>query len=412
MELYHQETKTLGTGVFYGCTSLYQALLGAVSVIPAQTFYQCSSLNSNISGFINFGAGALSDLNITSIGSEAFYSCTSLTTVIGTSFLSSIGTAAFKLCSNLTSAITLGTITSLSDELFRQTSIGKSFGTAGPLDLASIFINPITTLGNSVFQGCTFIASFTGSALTSIGTDTFNGCSAVTSVNLGAVTALPTSTFNSCSALQKINLGLISTNAITTLGDYVFYNCTGLTSFSGPSVTTMGTQVFSYCNNLSKFFLGAQSPPTYTSSIFTSTPLNYVCFDSRYSANWEVGIAPYLYDGKNLTAYQRINITAPSTAFQNAQQLVTVVETGGAPPFGVPSLNESANWYKNNSAIPGEQSPSLIILQATPAADYQYIIQNDFEKVYSDIFGVDNYITANRFTIMYRPVILPPQPYF
>lgn len=402
---------TLGTDVFRGCTLLDVVNLGNVSVIPDRTFADCTSINSYLGGILNLSAGALSDLDITSMGSRAFQSCQSLTMVIGTSSLSSIGTAAFQQCLNLKSAINLGIITSVPDLLFSGTAIGNIgdiIPNPGPVDLENIFINPISALGSSVFENCRSISSFIGSDLISMGTRVFNRCTNLTSVNLGAVTEISNYTFNGCSSLLNINLGLISTKPITTLGDYVFGDCSSLTSFSGPNITSIGVGAFDYCYSLVKFFLGSSTPPAFTSPLFYLTSLlTRVCYDSRYSAAW-----PATYDGKTTVAYQRIAISAPSTAFQSGQQLVTVVETGGAPPSGVPSLNESANWYKNNVAIGGEMSPSLIILQTTPPATYQYIIQNDFEKVYSDTYSVDNYITANRFTIMYRPVTLPTQPYF
>ena len=82
----------MGTGVFLGCTSLGYVRFreGALTDIPAQTFYNCESLDTVV--FEN---------GITSIGNYAFGNCASLKTIIIPDSVTSIADTAFSGCEDL-----------------------------------------------------------------------------------------------------------------------------------------------------------------------------------------------------------------------------------------------------------------------------------------------------------------------
>ena len=83
-----EETKTIGTGAFYGCSSLMSVTLPeGLTRIGNEAFYDCSALTSLTL------PGSLEE-----IGSYAFYSCGSLLNLTLPEAVQSIGDRAFLLC--------------------------------------------------------------------------------------------------------------------------------------------------------------------------------------------------------------------------------------------------------------------------------------------------------------------------
>jgi ubiquitin len=100
---------SIGSSAFYGCTSLTSITIGnGVTSIEEQAFLGCSSLTS-----ITIPDG------VTSIGEQVFNRCTSLTSITIPDGVTSIGFAAFYNCSSLTSITFLGTApTTVGDQAF------------------------------------------------------------------------------------------------------------------------------------------------------------------------------------------------------------------------------------------------------------------------------------------------------
>ena len=121
--------------------------------------------------------------------------------------------------------------TRLSDNLFQNNSNINTFN-----ELSQF--TSITTLGLSVFQGCTNLTSVDLSRCTTIGNRAFYGCSALTSITglqnvagLSNVTGLGEYAFSGCTNLaSEINL-----SSCTSIGQYAFNNCSSLTSITLPN---------------------------------------------------------------------------------------------------------------------------------------------------------------------------------
>ena len=136
---------TIGSGAFESCISLMSITVpSSVTTIGSNVFYKCTSLTNIIveSGNINYFSdeyGVLYNKNktqliqypignkrtsyiipssVTSIGSSAFYNCTSLTNITIPSSLITIGSYAFQCCSSLTSVIIPSNITSIGSNVF------------------------------------------------------------------------------------------------------------------------------------------------------------------------------------------------------------------------------------------------------------------------------------------------------
>ena len=131
----------------------------------------------------------------TSIGYEAFYRCSSLTSVTIPDSVMSIGDFAFDGCENLTHVKIPNSVTSIGNSAFE-----------GCKSLTSVMIpNSVTKIGYGAFCWCNRLSSVTiPNSVTNIGTYSFWGCSGLTSVEIP--------------------------NSITSIGDCAFWGCTGLTS--------------------------------------------------------------------------------------------------------------------------------------------------------------------------------------
>ncbi|MFR8765754.1 MAG: leucine-rich repeat domain-containing protein [Bacteroides uniformis] len=200
---------------------------------------------------------------VTSIGSKAFYGCTSLASISLPQGVTSIGKSAFENCTSLASISLPQGITSIEYSTFNYCK-----------SLASISLpQGLTSIGESTFAFCTSLASISlPQGVTSIGEDTFWSCSSLASISLPqGVTSIGESTFYGCTSLASISLP----QSLTSIEKRAFGNCPKLEDI-----------VLSGCdfNVPSGFFL-----PATTSDIFyQSSPVTLFLRDvpaAMFSAN-------------------------------------------------------------------------------------------------------------------------------
>ena len=376
---------SIGYSAFSGCTSLTNITIPNSVTWIGDAFEDCTSLisievsydNENYSSvhgvlfnkdeteLITYPAGKTDSEyvisnNVTSIGDSAFRSCTSLIGVTIPDSVTSIGASAFGYCTSLTSVTIPDSVTSIGASAFYDTAYYNDesnwdkdvlylsnclIDTNYNFDLTTDYIikdgtriiadsafrwsgitnvtipDSVTSIGNSVFEDCTNLASITiGNGVTSIGrwafyntayyndesnwntgvlyisdclidtnddfdstTDyiikdgtriianyAFSGCTSLTSVTIpNSVTSIGSSAFDSCRSLRNVTIP----NSVTSIGFGAFYDCTNLTNvyYAGTEDEWNNITISDENENLTNATIHFSSTPT-SKPTPTSTP--------------------------------------------------------------------------------------------------------------------------------------------
>ncbi len=216
---------------------------------------------------------------LTSIGTDAFSYCRSLTSIEIPSSVTSIRDSAFRNCSSLTSIKIPSSVTSIGGSAF-----------SGCSSLTSIEIpSSVTSIGSYAFSSCSSLTSIEiPSSVTSIGESAFSDCSSLTSIEIpSSVTSIGARTFSNCSSLTSIEIP----SSVTSIGNSAFSDCSSLTSIEIPSsVTSIGNYAFSNCSKLSTITVKATTPPTLGSSAIPSNDVTKIYVPSgsvsAYQSAW------------------------------------------------------------------------------------------------------------------------------
>jgi len=267
--------------------------------------------DESISGSITIPS-TLGGYPVTSIGSYAFYSCDSLTSVTIGNSVTSIGSSAFEYCDSLTS-ITVDSsnqnYSSADGVLFNKakttlikypegktatsytipnsvTSIeSRAFYSCDSLTSVTIG-NSVTSIGYYAFYWCDSLTSVTiPNSVTSIGSNAFSWCESLTSVTIpNSVTSIGSYAFSYCDSLTSVTIP----NSVTSIGDDAFYSCDSLTSVTIPnSVTSIGDGAFEYCDSLTSITVDS-SNQNYSSAngvLFNKTKTTLIKYPEGKTAN-------------------------------------------------------------------------------------------------------------------------------
>ena len=220
----------------------YNSLSYSVTTIGYQAFWNCSVLTS-----------VTIPNSVTTIDSSAFDSCSGLTSLTIPNSVTSIGNQAFGNCTGLISM----TIPSSVTVIETQTFLGCS-------NLTSVSIpNSVTSIEYNAFRNCSSLTSVTiPNSVTSIGAGAFSGCSSLNSVHITDLSAWCDIKFFTSLTLPfsrsyhlilngtEIN-NLVIPDNVTTIGEGAFCYCSYLTSVTLPnSVSSIGANAFQYCSSL------------------------------------------------------------------------------------------------------------------------------------------------------------------
>ena len=269
---------SIGSDAFSGCSSLTSITIpDSVTSIGDYAFYNCSSLTAF------YGKFASADNRCLIVdGVLNSFASAGLTEYTIPESVTSIGDEAFSNCSSLTSVTIPDSVTSIGYRAFYYCT-----------SLTSITIpDSVTSIGSFTFDGCWSLTSVTiGNSVTSIGDYAFRVCSSLTSVTIpDSVTSIGYEAFSNCRSLTSVTIGkrvnwigvgafgyctsltsVTIPDSVTSIGDYAFYYCTSLTSVTiGKRVNWIGSEAFGYCTSLTSVYCKPTTPPTGGSSMFSS----------------------------------------------------------------------------------------------------------------------------------------------
>lgn len=219
----------------------------------ATVTYSGSPYNNEYTG--HYGGGNLSGLNIQipstisynnveytviAIGDHAFYDCEStvlMASITIPSTVTSIGNQAFWKCTNLTSF-----------------TIPSS----------------VTSIGHSAFSGCTGLTSITiPSSVTKIGSSAFDDTPWYKNQPDGLIYAGKVA--YKYKGTMPENTAIVINDGTLSISDYAFLNCIGLTSITIPStVTSIGERAFSSCTGLTSVTVEWTEPINITNDVFSN----------------------------------------------------------------------------------------------------------------------------------------------
>ena len=234
---------TIGIEAFWDCSSLTSVIIpDSVRAIEGSSFSGCSSLTSI----------TIPD-SVTTIGDYAFYGCSSLTSVTIPDSVTTIGFGAFNYCSSLTSVhITdLSAWCKIDFDIYSTNPLyyAKNLYLNNELVTDLVIPSDITEIKSHAFYNCSSLTSVTiPDSVTTIEGSAFRGCSSLTTITIpDSVTTIGDLAFAYCSSLRSVTIP----DSVTTIGFGVFEDCSSLTSVTIPdSVTTIGGSAFYGCSSL------------------------------------------------------------------------------------------------------------------------------------------------------------------
>ncbi len=252
-----------------------------VTTIGTNAFDSCSSLSS-----------VMIPDSITSIGNRAFYSCTGLTNVAIPNSVTNIGRYAFDYCSSLTSIFLGANVTTLGylpfSWCYRLSNITVDPANAHYSSVDGVLFNKSRTTLVQHPEGKPGSHYTIPNGVTSIGEEAFFLCTNLTGVTIpDSVTNIGLQAFTLCGGLTSVTIP----DRVTDIGNYAFVFCDGLASVTiGNGLTSLGYWTFSYCPSLTEVHFRGNAPTSVSPDAFYGT-YNAIVYYLPGTTGWSSTLA-------------------------------------------------------------------------------------------------------------------------
>lgn len=196
----------IGEDAFYGCTTLTSVQLPeGIKAIDTGAFYDCTNLQT-----ISLPS------TLTELGDYAFFYCEALTAIEIPAGVTRIGENAFTYCTSLSAVTVPQSVSVIDDYAF--------YGCSAITELT--FPEDLTAIGNYAFYGCAGIKHITiPEGVQTIGTNAFQGCTGlITATILEGPQIIASRAFSGCTALKRVTIP----ESVIRIGNDAFYGCSAL----------------------------------------------------------------------------------------------------------------------------------------------------------------------------------------
>ena len=304
-----ESVTSIGSSAFDGCSGLTSITIpNRVTYIGDYAFAGCSGLTS-----------IAIPKSVTSIGDKPFINCSSLTSIDVDS-----GNAVYDSRNNCNAIIKTSTNTLISG--CKNTIIPNSVTSIGfnafwgCSSLTSITIPEcVTNIGQGAFAGCSGLISITiPEGVTSIGDNAFLQCGSLASIAIpNSVTSIGKFAFQNCKSLTSLTIP----SGLKVINNYTFSFCTSLKTITIPnSIRLIDSSAFWNCTSLTDVYCMVKNAPATNSGVFSDCPIGAATLhvpassieSYRTTAPWSsfksiVGISEYtlsyMLDGNEYKSY-------------------------------------------------------------------------------------------------------------
>ncbi len=394
---------SIGTDAFHGCSNLTSITIpNSVTSIGGYAFFDCSNLTSvaipdsvTSIGYLAFSyctslesitvdvnntvyhssdnciietasktlisgckASVIpNDGSVTSIGTDAFYGCSNLTSITIPNSITSIGHSAFGSCTNLMSITIPDGVTRIGGNAF-----------CNCISLESVTIpNSVISIDDYAFGGCASLASVTiPDSVTNISRFAFSNCASLTSITIpSGVTSIKESAFRNCISLESVTIP----NSVISIDDYAFGGCASLTSITIPNgVTRIEESAFCDCTNLTSVTIPVSLTSIRSSAFYGCSSLTDVYYSGTESDWNSIEIGAENDSLINATIHNENNFgicgDSATWSYNTETRVLTIDGTGDMYDYGDGvNLDNRAPWdeyrYQTESIIIGDGITSI-----------------------------------------------------